>query len=305
MVDYIPIHDFDDPALSVYARLREPELLHAFEPGPGLFIAESPKVIGRALDAGYRPVSLLAETGRCTDPETAEVIARCAEAHAGENAGRVPENAEKDFGSAPASFGENAIFPVYTADFQVLSRLTGFPLTRGVLCAMRRRALPPVSDILHGASRIAVFESVENPTNLGAMFRSAAALGVDAVLLSPGCTDPLYRRAARVSMGTVFQVPWTSVRKAEDWPENCLKLLRREGFFLVSLALRDDAVPLDDPRLREKEKLALILGTEGDGLTEKTIRMSDIPVIIPMGHGVDSLNVAAASAVAFWELRKR
>ena len=283
MVDYIPIHDFDDPALSVYARLREPELLHAFEPGPGLFIAESPKVIGRALDAGYRPVSLLAETGRCTDPETAEVIARCAEAHA----------------------GENAIFPVYTADFQVLSRLTGFPLTRGVLCAMRRRALPPVSDILHGASRIAVFESVENPTNLGAMFRSAAALGVDAVLLSPGCTDPLYRRAARVSMGTVFQVPWTSVRKAEDWPENCLKLLRREGFFLVSLALRDDAVPLDDPRLREKEKLALILGTEGDGLTEKTIRMSDIPVIIPMGHGVDSLNVAAASAVAFWELRKR
>jgi len=283
MVDYIPIHDFDDPALSVYARLREPELLHAFEPGPGLFIAESPKVIGRALDAGYRPVSLLAETGRCTDPETAEVIARCAEAHA----------------------GENAIFPVYTADFQVLSRLTGFPLTRGVLCAMRRRALPPVSDILHGASRIAVFERVENPTNLGAMFRSAAALGVDAVLLSPGCTDPLYRRAARVSMGTVFQVPWTSVRKAEDWPENCLKLLRREGFFLVSLALRDDAVPLDDPRLREKEKLALILGTEGDGLTEKTIRMSDIPVIIPMGHGVDSLNVAAASAVAFWELRKR
>ena len=283
MVDYIPIHDFDDPALSVYTRLREPELLHAFEPGPGLFIAESPKVIGRALDAGYRPVSLLAETGRCTDPETAEVIARCAEAHA----------------------GENAIFPVYTADFQVLSRLTGFPLTRGVLCAMRRRALPPVSDILHGASRIAVFERVENPTNLGAMFRSAAALGVDAVLLSPGCTDPLYRRAARVSMGTVFQVPWTSVRKAEDWPENCLKLLRREGFFLVSLALRDDAVPLDDPRLREKEKLALILGTEGDGLTEKTIRMSDIPVIIPMGHGVDSLNVAAASAVAFWELRKR
>lgn len=283
MVDYIPIHDFDDPALSVYARLREPELLHAFEPGPGLFIAESPKVIGRALDAGYRPVSLLAETGRCTDPETAEVIARCAEAHA----------------------GGNAIFPVYTADFQVLSRLTGFPLTRGVLCAMRRRALPPVSDILHGASRIAVFERVENPTNLGAMFRSAAALGVDAVLLSPGCTDPLYRRAARVSMGTVFQVPWTSVRKAEDWPENCLKLLRREGFFLVSLALRDDAVPLDDPRLREKEKLALILGTEGDGLTEKTIRMSDIPVIIPMGHGVDSLNVAAASAVAFWELRKR
>ena len=283
MVDYIPIHDFDDPALSVYARLREPELLHAFEPGPGLFIAESPKVIGRALDAGYRPVSLLAETGRCTDPETAEVIARCAEAHA----------------------GENAIFPVYTADFQVLSRLTGFPLTRGVLCAMRRRALPPVSDILHGASRIAVFESVENPTNLGAMFRSAAALGVDAVFLSPGCTDPLYRRAARVSMGTVFQVPWTSVRKAEDWPENCLKLLRREGFFLVSLALRDDAVPLDDPRLREKEKLALILGTEGDGLTEKTIGMSDIPVIIPMGHGVDSLNVAAASAVAFWELRKR
>ncbi len=283
MVDYIPIHDFDDPALSVYARLREPELLHAFEPGPGLFIAESPKVIGRALDAGYRPVSLLAETGRCTDPETAEVIARCAEAHA----------------------GENAIFPVYTADFQVLSRLTGFPLTRGVLCAMRRRALPPVSDILHGASRIAVFERVENPTNLGAMFRSAAALGVDAVFLSPGCTDPLYRRAARVSMGTVFQVPWTSVRKAEDWPENCLKLLRREGFFLVSLALRDDAVPLDDPRLREKEKLALILGTEGDGLTEKTIRMSDIPVIIPMGHGVDSLNVAAASAVAFWELRKR
>lgn len=283
MVDYIPIHDFDDPALSVYARLREPELLHAFEPGPGLFIAESPKVIGRALDAGYRPVSLLAETGRCTDPETAEVIARCAEAHA----------------------GENAIFPVYTADFQVLSRLTGFPLTRGVLCAMRRRALPPVSDILHGASRIAVFESVENPTNLGAMFRSAAALGVDAVLLSPGCTDPLYRRAARVSMGTVFQVPWTSVRKAEDWPEYCLKLLRREGFFLVSLALRDDAVPHDDPRLLEKEKLALILGTEGDGLTEKTIRMSDIPVIIPMGHGVDSLNVAAASAVAFWELRKR
>ena len=203
MVDYIPIHDFDDPALSVYARLREPELLHAFEPGPGLFIAESPKVIGRALDAGYRPVSLLAETGRCTDPETAEVIARCAEAHA----------------------GGNAIFPVYTADFQVLSRLTGFPLTRGVLCAMRRRALPPVSDILHGASRIAVFERVENPTNLGAMFRSAAALGVDAVLLSPGCTDPLYRRAARVSMGTVFQVPWTSVRKAEDWPEYCLKLL--------------------------------------------------------------------------------
>lgn len=302
MAEIIPIHDFGDPALDIYARLGEPELKHYFEPDPGLFIAESPKVIMRALDAGYVPVSLLAETqiDNRYPSDTAEVIRRCEEAYR-----KNKEMADQKSGSAEAVCQRGAAFPIYTADLDTLKKLTGFPLTRGVLCAMRRRPLPPVSDILRGASRIAVFEKVNNPTNVGAMFRSAAALGMDAVLLTPGCSDPLYRRAARVSMGTVFQVPWTWTGRAEDWPGRTMEVLREQGFYRISLALRDDALPLDDPALRTKEKIALILGTEGDGLMQETIDKSDAAVIIPMAHGVDSLNVAAASAVAFWELRRR
>ena len=266
----IEITDFQAPELDVYARLTEAQLLNRFEPKKGLFIAESPKVIERALDAGCVPVSILVERSHIHG-EACHAIERCGD------------------------------IPVYTADFHVLTQLTGYQLTRGMLCAMRRPALPTVETVCAGARRLAVLERIMNPTNLGAIFRSAAALGMDAVLLTPGCTDPLYRRSARVSMGTVFQVPWTFL---SDWPGD-LDYLRSLGFQSAAMALSDDSVSVDDPRLRAAEKLAVVLGTEGDGLAGETIADCDYTVKIPMFHGVDSLNVAAASAVAFWELRAR
>lgn len=264
------ITEFSAPELDVYARLTERQLLHPEDNSDSLFIAESPKVIARALDAGIAPVSLLMERRRLSDPEEQEIIARC---------GGVP---------------------VFTADVSVLKELTGFPLTRGTLCAMRRPIEPAAEAICAGARRVAVLENIENPTNLGAIFRSAAALGVDAVLLTPDSTDPLYRRCVRVSMGTVFQVPWTHL---DAWPDEGLARLRAMGFRTAALALRDDSVSVDEPALLAEEKLALVLGTEGDGLAAQTIAACDWTVRIPMSHGVDSLNVAAASAVAFWALR--
>ena len=270
MANVIEITDFSAPELDVYARLTEAQLLNRFEPAKGMFIAESPKVIHRALDGGYEPVSLLMERKDIAGAAR-EVLARC-----------------------PG-------VPVYTADEELLCNLTGYHLTRGVLCAMRRPGLSSVEDICDGAARIVVLENVQNPTNVGAIFRSAAALGMDAVLLTPGCSDPLYRRSARVSMGTVFQIPWTFTG---DWPGEGMAQLSRLGFKTAAMALSDDSVSIDDRRLMAEEKLAVILGSEGDGLTETTIARCDYTVKIPMYHGVDSLNVAAASAVAFWQLRK-
>ena len=275
MPQIVEITDFDAPELDVYARLTEAQLLNRQNLKEGLFIAESPLVIGRALDAGYEPVSLLMER-KHVETAAREVIGRCGDV------------------------------PVFTAEMPVLTRLTGFALTRGVLCAMRRRPLPAPEDLCRTAGRIAVLENVMNPTNVGAVFRSAAALGMDAVLLTPSCSDPLYRRSARVSMGTVFQIPWTYLSdQAEDWPDRGMALLRDLGFVTAAMALRDDALPIDDPRLAACGKLAVLLGTEGDGLADGTIAACDHTVRIPMSHGVDSLNVAAASAVAFWELGKR
>ena len=268
MIQYTVITDFSDPRLDVYARLTEAQLLNRFEPAKGMFIAESPKVIMRALDAGCEPVSLLVERGH-VNAEAEEAILRCGDV------------------------------PVFTASLEMLTKLTGFQLTRGMLCAMRRPAPKALEEVLAGVKRVAVLESIQNPTNVGAIFRSAAALGMDAVLLTPGCSNPLYRRSARVSMGTVFQVPWTYVE--ENWVDQ----LRSLGFKTAAMALKDDSYSIDAPELRSAEKLAVVLGSEGDGLTEDTIARCDYTVKIPMYHGVDSLNVAAASAVAFWELRNR
>lgn len=271
----IPIMDFMAPELDVYARLSENQLYHLYEPDAGIFIAESPNVIERALNAGYEPLSFLAET-RELYGDAQRILMRCEHT------------------------------PVYTAEFEILTRLTGFALTRGLLCAMRRKPLPTLEAVCTGARRIAVMERVMNPTNVGAIFRSAAALGMDAVLLTPGCSDPLYRRAARVSMGTVFQIPWTFLdEKICSWPEEGQKNLRKLGFRTAAMALKQDSVSVDHPALMAEERLAIVLGTEGDGLSEKTIADCDYTVMIPMAHGVDSLNVAAASAVAFWELGKR
>ena len=272
MYNLIEIRDFNAPELDVYARLTEAQLLNKDKLSEGLFIAESPKVIERALDAGYEPVSFLAEECHIHG-EAADVIARCGN------------------------------IPVYTAPFDELTQLTGYKLTRGMLCAMRRTMLPTVEEICSNAKRIAVLESVMNPTNVGAIFRSAAALNMDAVLLTPGCSNPLYRRAARVSMGTVFQVPWTFIgSEPAEWPDPGMSRLCSMGFKTAAMALSDDSVSIDDPALMAEEKLAIILGTEGDGLSGRTIADCDYTVKIPMSHGVDSLNVAAASAVAFWQL---
>ncbi len=268
MITYTEITDFSDPRLDVYARLTEAQLLNRFEPKKGMFIAESPKVIQRALDAGCQPVSLLVERGHVNE-EAAAAIERCGDV------------------------------PVFTAPLDVLTRLTGFQLTRGMLCAMRRPPLPGLEQTLAGARRVTVLENIQNPTNVGAIFRSAAALGMDAVLLTPNCSNPLYRRSCRVSMGTVFQIPWTYV--GENWVEE----LQTLGYKTAAMALKDDSYSIDAPELRCVEKLAVVLGSEGDGLAEKTIAECDYTVKIPMFHGVDSLNVAAASAVAFWELRSR
>lgn len=275
MANVIEVTDLESPELAVFARLTEAQLRGRIEAEKGIFIAESPKVIGRALDAGYEPVSLLMER-KHLEGQGREIISRCGE------------------------------IPVYTADREVLAGLTGYPLTRGVLCAMARNVLPEVEEVCAGARRIAVLEGIVDSTNIGAIFRSAAALGMDAVLVSPTCGDPLYRRAVRVSMGAVFQVPWTRIgSERESWPRQGLEQLRRMGFRTAAMALREDSVSLEDPRLRSEEKLALLLGTEGDGLTADTIAGCDYTVRIPMAHGVDSLNVAAAGAVAFWELRAR
>lgn len=272
----IEITDFDAPELDVYARLTEAQLLNKDHPEDGLFIAESPKVISRALDGGYEPVSVLVEKKQVLeDAETIAVLGKC---------GNVP---------------------VYTAEFEVLTKLTGFKLTRGMLCAMKRRRLPGLQEICNGCDRIAVLENVMNPTNVGAIFRSAAALHMDAVILTGGCSSPLYRRASRVSMGTVFQIPWTFVDNSVIWPEEGMKILRELGFKTAAMALKEDSASIDDPELMKEDKLAVILGTEGDGLAPETIADCDYTVMIPMSHGVDSLNVAAASAVAFWQLGKR
>ena len=275
MPQVIEIADLAAPELEVYARLTEGQLKNRAEPEKGIFIAESPKVIDRALDAGYEPVSLLMER-KHVDGQARDIVARCGDV------------------------------PVYTSELSVLKELTGFPLTRGVLCAMRRRPLPTAEEVCAGARRIAVLEEVVNPTNVGAIFRSAAALGMDAVLLTPGSCDPLYRRAVRVSMGTVFQIPWAFLGEAVgDWPHPGMDRLRALGFRTAAMALEDDSVPIDDPALAAEEKLALILGTEGEGLAARTIADCDYTARIPMSHGVDSLNVAAASAVAFWQLGGR
>lgn len=274
MANIITITDFYDKALDVYARLTENQLLNRDDPSKGIFIAESPKVIERALDAGCVPLSFLVED-KHVETQAKELLLRCPD------------------------------IPVYTAPFEVLTQLTGFALTRGMLCAMRRPALPSVSELCRTSSRIAILENVMNPTNVGAIFRSAAALHMDAVLLTPGCSNPLYRRAIRVSMGTVFQIPWTFFDDTSSWQDAGMQTLREHGFLTVAMALRNDSVSIDDPRLTSAEKLAVILGSEGDGLASETIADCDYTVKIPMAHGVDSLNVAAASAVAFWELGKK
>lgn len=283
MAEIITITDFQAPELDIYARCSETQLLHYYEPKGGIFIAESPKVIERALNMGCEPISILTET-KHIDTQLSGILSR------------FPE------------------LPIYTAPYKVLTQLTGFSLTRGALCAMHRPALKSVGELCRNARRIAVLENVVNPTNVGAIIRSAAALHMDAVLLTPACSDPFYRRAARVSMGTVFQIPWTYLTsgpvsgvpsgKDDSHPESYIEQLKKLGFLTVAMALRDQSLSITDPALANAEKLAIILGTEGDGLAQETIDTCDHTVMIPMSHGVDSLNVAAASAVAFFEITK-
>ena len=275
MPNIIEITDFHAPELDPYARLTQNQLRNRLEPEKGIFIAESPKVIDRALDAGYEPVSLLMERRQITGP-AAGILSRCGDA------------------------------PVYTADRELLAALTGFELTRGVLCAFRRPAPRPVEELCRDARRVAVLEGIVDSTNVGAIFRSAAALNMDAVLINPSCCDPLCRRAVRVSMGTVFQVPWGQLGDSPaDWPEKGMDVLHALGFKTAAMARSDRSVSIDDEQLAREPKLAIVLGTEGDGLAASTIASCDYTVKIPMSHGVDSLNVAAASAVAFWQLGKQ
>ena len=280
MSNIIEITDFSAKELDVYARMTENQLLNRHEPEKGIFIAESPKVIERALAAGCVPVSILVEK-RHVEGEAKAIIEQCRD------------------------------IPVYTAEFDVLTQLTGFQLTRGMLCAMYRPKLPAVEEVCKNARRVAVLEDVVNPTNVGAIFRSAAALNMDAVLLTSACSNPLYRRAIRVSMGTVFQIPWTFLDKTvtkngtKDCAGAAVEQLHALGFKTAAMALSEDSVDIDDPALMAEEKLAVVLGTEGDGLAQNTILNCDYTVCIPMSHGVDSLNVAAASAVAFWQLGNR
>ena len=271
MPNIYKIDDFNAPELDIYARLSEVQLLRYYEPDAGIFIAESPKVIERALNAGYEPISFLMEE-KHIDTEGKDILARC----------------------------ENV--PVYTSSFEMLTRLTGFQLTRGMLCAMRRKPLPSIEKLCENAHRIAILDNINNPTNIGAIFRSAAAMNIDAVLLTPNCSDPLYRRSARVSMGCVFQIPWTFMTTS-GFNGNYVNHLQRLGFKTAALALTDNSVSIDNPSLMSEEKLAIILGNEGNGLSPDTISHCDYTVKIPMKNGVDSLNVAAASAVAFWQLQ--
>ena len=285
MLNIIEINNFQSPELDVYARYTEAQLLNKDNPIEGMFIAESPKVIGRALDAGYTPLSVLVEKRQIEDnKETRQLLSRF----------------------------EDTEIPIFTADFDILTNLTGFKLTRGMLCAMRRQPLTKYQEICAGKNRIAILENVMNPTNVGAIFRSAAAMKMDGILLTPGCSDPLYRRATRVSMGTVFQIPWTFIQDENElrcqrenlWPEQAIVELRKMGYKTAALALTDDSVGIDNPELMGEDKLTVILGTEGNGLMKETIELCDYTVKIPMADGVDSLNVAADSAVAFWQLRK-
>lgn len=279
MADIKKINDFNSPELDLFVRLTGAQLRNKLEPEKGVFIAESPTVIEVALNSGYEPISLLTDE-RLINGAVKRIIERC-ESYSGD-------------------------FPVYSAEREVLTELTGFELTRGALCAMKRKNLPTAEELCRGKRRIAVLEAITDSTNIGAIFRSAAALGIDAVLVTPTCCDPLCRRAVRVSMGTVLQVPWTRIGNTPaDWQEHGTNLLRSLGFKCAAMALSDDSVSIDDENLAKEERLAIILGTEGDGLSKKTIADSDYTVKIPMSHGVDSLNVAAASAVAFWELTKR
>ncbi len=276
MANIIQIENFNKKELDVYARLNEAQLQHYFEPDGGIFIAESPKTIERALDFGCEPISILMED-KHVETQGKSIIERCPDV------------------------------PVYVARFEVISQLTGFNLTRGALCAMKRPVLKPMNEICRETRRIAVLEDIVNPTNIGAIFRSAAALNIDAILLTPNCCDPLSRRSIRVSMGTVFQIPWTYIgdKKNKMWPDEGMDVLHELGFKTVAMALTDDSVSVDDKKLLSEDKLAIVLGTEGEGLCAKTIDGCDYTAKIPMSHNVDSLNVAAASAVAFWELGKR
>ena len=275
MPNIIEITDLSAPELDVYARLTQAQLRNRLEPEKGVFIAESPKVIARALDAGYQPLSLLMERRQITGP-AADILTRCGDA------------------------------PVYTADRETLATLTGYQLTRGVLCAFHRPAPLSAAQVCQNARRVAVLENIVDSTNIGAIFRSAAALNMDAVLLTPSCCDPLCRRAVRVSMGTVFQVPWAQISASPaDWTDNGIRQLHALGFQTAAMALSDRSVSIDDDALAAEPRLAIVLGTEGDGLAHSTIAACDYTVKIPMSHGVDSLNVAAASAVAFWQLGNR
>ena len=306
MINIIEIKDLDAPELQIYYNLNEAQLFHYFEPKPGIFIAESPKVIKRALDAGCVPMSFLMEK-KHVKTQAKEILARCEKLQSqdikqtdkmeAEN-GNSSMAAEHDI---PVCTAECEI-PVYIAEIEVLAKITGYQLTRGMLCAMYRPTLPSVEQICKNARRVATLENVVNPTNVGAIFRSAAALGMDAVLLTSACADPLYRRASRVSMGTVFQIPWTYFDKNACWPDGAMDVLHKLGYKTAAMALRDDSVSIDDEKMMAEEKLAIVLGTEGDGLADHTIADCDYTVKIPMTHGVDSLNVAAASAVAFWQL---
>lgn len=306
MINIIEIKDLDAPELQIYYNLNEAQLFHYFEPKPGIFIAESPKVIERALDAGCVPMSFLIEK-KHVKTQAKEILARCEKLQSqdikqtdkmeAEN-GNSSMAAEHDI---PVCTAEHEI-PVYMAEIEVLAKITGYQLTRGMLCAMYRPALPSVEQLCKNARRVAILENVVNPTNVGAIFRSAAALGMDAVLLTSACADPLYRRASRVSMGTVFQIPWTYFDKNASWPDSVMDVLHKLGYKTAAMALRDDSVSIDDEKMMAEEKLAIVLGTEGDGLADHTIADCDYTVKIPMTHGVDSLNVAAASAVAFWQL---
>lgn len=312
MLNIIKITDFSSQELDLYARLSENDLLSRHEPEKGMFIAESPNVIERALNAGYLPISVLIES-----TELEKNISKLWVTN------NPIETKSENIAVRIFSRPEFDTIPIYTAPYKILSQLTGFQLTRGMLCAMKRPILPSVDEICKNARRIAVLENVVNPTNVGAIFRSAAALNMDAVLLTAGCSNPLYRRASRVSMGTVFQIPWTYIcpdipkkspenlkykqtnTKPPVWEKDGINQLHELGFKTVAMALTDNSVSIDDPQLQKEEKLAIILGTEGDGLAATTIADCDYTVKIPMSHGVDSLNVAAASAVAFWELGKR
>ena len=297
MINIIEIKDLDAPELQIYYNLNEAQLFHYFEPKPGIFIAESPKVTERALDAGCVPMSFLMEK-KHVETQAKEILARCEKLQSRD----IKQIDKMEVKNGNSNMSAEREIPVYTAEIEVLAKITGYQLTRGMLCAMYRPALSSVEQLCKNARRVAILENVVNPTNVGAIFRSAAALGMDAVLLTPACADPLYRRASRVSMGTVFQIPWTYFDKNASWPDGAMDVLHKLGYKTAAMALRDDSVSIDDEKMMAEEKLAIVLGTEGDGLADHTIADCDYTVKIPMTHGVDSLNVAAASAVAFWQL---